>query len=63
MVFPEHIHTDSPVSFNLPCSQTEPVKIYRLFNQDGKLLALGKIQPEKNGLHPYLVVDSEKPEV
>jgi tRNA pseudouridine55 synthase len=63
MVFSEHIHTDSPISFDLPYSQTEPVKICRLFNRDGKLLALGKIQPEKNGLHPYLVIDSEKPEV
>jgi len=60
MVFSEHIHVLSRVSFNFPDTQTEPVQICRLFNQDGRLLALGKFQPEKNGLHPYLVIDSDE---
>lgn len=63
MVFSEHIHALSRVSFNFPDTQTEPVQICRLFNQDGRLLALGKFQPEKNGLHPYLVIDSDESEV
>ncbi|MGB3862000.1 MAG: tRNA pseudouridine(55) synthase TruB [Candidatus Aminicenantaceae bacterium] len=63
MVFSEHIHALSRVSFNFPDTQTEPVQICRLFNQDGRLLALGKLQPEKNGLHPYLVIDSDESEV
>ncbi|HUU51759.1 MAG TPA: tRNA pseudouridine(55) synthase TruB [Candidatus Heimdallarchaeota archaeon] len=63
MVFSEHIHALSRESFNFPDTQTEPVQICRLFNQDGRLLALGKFQPEKNGLHPYLVIDSDESEV
>jgi tRNA pseudouridine55 synthase len=60
MVFSEHLHTQSTMSFNFPNTQTEPVQICRMFNQGGKLLALGKFQPEKNGIHPYLVIDSDK---
>lgn len=63
MVFLEHIHTTSSPSFILPDSQAEQVKIFRMFNQEGKLLALGKTQPEKHGLHPFLVVDSEESKV
>jgi len=60
MIFSEHIHKSSTMSFNFPDTQTEPIQIYRLFNQDGRLLALGKYQPERNGLHPYLVIDSDE---
>jgi len=63
MIFPEHIHTQSNVSFNIPENQSEPVKICRLFNQKGRLLALGKLHPEKNGLHPFLVIDSDESKV
>jgi len=63
VVFPEHIHSQSSMSINFPSTQPESNKISRLFNQNGKLLALGKYQPEKNGYHPYLVIDSEDSEV
>lgn len=63
MVFSEHIHTLSPMPFNHVNAPMESFKICRLFNQDGRLLALGKLEPEKNGLHPYLVIDSDESEV
>jgi len=56
MVFPDNIlrviHQDS--------SQTTAPKekeiIFRLFNREGKLLALAKKEPDKNSLHPFLVI-------
>ncbi len=32
--------------------------INRLFSPDGKLIAFAKIDPEKGGLHPFLVIDT-----
>lgn len=32
--------------------------IFRLFSVDGKLLALGKKDSERKGIHPFLVIDS-----
>ena len=63
MVFEEHVHTLSPMSLVRKNGQTVPDKIFRLFDPDGKLLALGKHQVEKNGVHPYLVIDSKESEV
>ena len=39
---------------------SEKEKIFRMFNGDGKLLALAKKVPEKNGFHPFLVIDSDE---
>jgi hypothetical protein len=58
MVFSEHIHTQSKALFDIPDAQSAPDQMFRLFNEDGRLLALGKFHPEKNGLHPCLVIDS-----
>lgn len=63
MVFLEHIHKQSNVSLNFPIPQSESIQICRLFNQEGRLLALGKLHPEKSGLHPYLVIDSGESKV
>jgi tRNA pseudouridine55 synthase len=63
MVFEKHFHTLQPVPFDPLSGQTEPDKIFRLFGTDGKLLALGKLHLEKNGVHPYLVIDSKEREV
>jgi tRNA pseudouridine55 synthase len=63
MVFEEHFHTSSPVSFDRLNGQTEPDTIFRLFDPGGKLLALGRLHPEKNGVHPHLVIDSKESEV
>lgn len=63
MVFSEHIHALSRVSFDFSNTPTDPVQICRLFNQEGRLLALGKFLPEKNGVHPFLVIDSDESEV
>jgi len=37
---------------------SEKEKIFRMFNGDGKLVALAKKNTEKNGFHPFLVIDS-----
>jgi tRNA pseudouridine55 synthase len=63
MVFPEYIQTKSDVSLHSIDVQSKQDQIYRLFDQAGKLLALGKLQPEKNGIHPFLVIDSDESEV
>ncbi len=63
MVFEEHVHTLSTMSLVRKNGQTEPDKIFRLFDPGGKLLALGKHQVEKNGVHPYLVIDSKESEI
>lgn len=34
-------------------------KIFRLFSSDGQLIAFAKKISEKNGLHPFLVIDTE----
>ena len=39
---------------------SEKEEIFRMFNGDGKLLALAKKVPEKNGFHPFLVIDSDE---
>jgi len=41
-------------------NSSEKEKIFRMFNLDGKLLALAKKVPEKNSFHPFLVIDSEE---
>ncbi|MGD9345268.1 MAG: tRNA pseudouridine(55) synthase TruB [Candidatus Aminicenantes bacterium] len=63
VVFPEHIQTPPSISVEPPNTRIDHVKIYRLFSPDGRLLALGKPLPEKNGLHPYLVIDSSDSKV
>lgn len=63
MVFEEHFHRPSPVPFDSLNGQTEPATIFRLFDPGGKLLALGKLHLEKNGVHPHLVIDSKESEV
>ncbi len=63
MIFAKHIHALAPESFNFPKTQTKPPPICRLFNPEGRLLALGKWLPDKDGLHPYLVIDSNESEV
>jgi tRNA pseudouridine55 synthase len=62
MVFGEHLHTPPPLSFDPTNDQNEPRQICRLFDPDGKLLALGKFHPDKNGFHPYLVIDPHQSE-
>ena len=56
MVFEEHVQSLDTHLPGLKTDQTESVKIYRLFDSDGKLLALGKLSPGRNGLHPYVVI-------
>ena len=58
MVFEEHFQSHFPLSFDLKNDQRGPVTIYRLFDPDGTLLALGRLHPERNGVHPWVVIDS-----
>ncbi len=44
---------------SLPVS-LERENIFRMFSLEGKLLALAKKIPEKNCLHPFLVIDSKE---
>jgi tRNA pseudouridine55 synthase len=37
-------------------------QVFRLFSSDGRLMALAKKIPDKKGLHPFLVIDTEVPE-
>jgi len=55
MIFPENILRVIPQdSLQTPVSK-EKEAIFRLFSQEGKLLALAKKKPEQNSFHPFLV--------
>ncbi len=56
----EHFSALLPLSFDTKLDQIKSVEICRLFDPDGKLIALGKPDPEKKGLHPYLVIDADE---
>lgn len=59
MIFPKHIRTPFPVSFDLSDAQGESFKICKLFDPEGRLLALGKFKDKNDGIHPFLVIDSK----
>lgn len=59
MIFPENILKSLPLE---PSASELPGKkenIFRMFSLEGRLIALAKKVPEKNGLHPFLVFDSK----
>lgn len=60
MIFPDKIlkvyHHDSFLS-GIP---EEENMVFKLFNLEGKLLALARRIPDKNGLHPFLVFESKE---
>jgi tRNA pseudouridine55 synthase len=60
MIYDKHFHTIPQVLFDPKTDQTPSVKTFRLFDPEGKFLALGRRHPDKNGLHPYLVIDSNE---
>ena len=59
IILPEHILSmyEWPGAKEKPASLGE--KLYRLFSEDGRLLAIAKHDIKKKGLHPFLVIDSE----
>lgn len=58
MIFPENIKKIFPDN-NLAWSRAaEKETIFKMFNSKGKLLAFARKVPEKNCLHPFLVIDS-----
>ena len=58
MILPENILN----IYGLPASKgkidPDCEHLFRLFSPDGELLALAKTQPNKSGLHPFLVIDT-----
>jgi len=57
-VFPENVLKVLDQDNGLVAPSDEGDVTFRLFNVEGKLLALGKRAPEKGGIHPFLVIDS-----
>ncbi len=57
-IFPENILKilDQDDAYLSPSERTKAT--FRLFSVEGKLLALGKTDPERRGIHPFLVIDS-----
>lgn len=62
-VFSEHIHSFSQRNLDPPRARKDQDEIIRLFSQKGRFLALGRPRPERNGFHPFLVIDSEDSEM
>lgn len=56
-VFAENIRTVIPPDVLSSHIQTGD-QIFRLFSPDGKLIAFARKESEKNGLHPFLVIDT-----
>ncbi len=58
LIFPENVlKVINQESSQIPLLLEEKT-IFRLFSIDGQLLAFGRKDPEKNGIHPFLVIDS-----
>ena len=60
MVFPENILKVIPGKPFSSGHSGEKEQTFRMFSLDGKFLAIAKEVPEKNGYHPFLVIDSEE---
>lgn len=60
LVLLENILKMYPPEDNLSVSSDEKEEIFRLFSLEGKLLALARKTPERNGLHPFLVLHSKE---
>lgn len=58
LIFPDKILRVFPKEVYAPQGSEEREIIFKLFNLEGRLLALAKKLPEKNCLHPFLVIDS-----
>lgn len=60
LIFPEKILKIFQQESHFSDTSEEEEIIYKLFSIEGKLLALARKIPEKNCLHPFLVIDSIK---
>jgi len=62
IIQPSHVLN---IQINQTHSEQTPKKnenpINRLFSPDGKLIAFARINPEKGGLHPFLVIEANNP--
>jgi tRNA pseudouridine55 synthase len=63
LILAEHIRSTFPGESNCLNGGSDQAEITRMFSQDGKLVALGKAQPERVGIHPFLVIDSKESEM
>jgi len=57
MIFPENISKVIQQNSLQTSISNENKPIFRLFSLEGKLLALAKKEPDKEGLHPFLVIN------
>lgn len=57
-IFPENILKVMDQEIDQIPSRQQEKAIFRLFSVEGHFLALGRKDPEKNGIHPFLVIDS-----
>ncbi len=60
LIFAENIQKIILPSPSLSTDSSESAVIFRMFNPQGKLLALAKKMPEKNCYHPFLVIDTRQ---
>jgi tRNA pseudouridine55 synthase len=58
MIFAENIQRVIPPDTTSSHIETED-QIFRLFSPEGRLIALARKDSGKNGLHPFLVIDTE----
>ena len=58
-VTPEHILGLFDISGLKHSSKIQRAEKFRLFSSEGRLLAIARLDTEKNGLHPFLVIDSD----
>jgi tRNA pseudouridine55 synthase len=60
LILPEHILSVVESTASKESFQIFQEELFRLFSSEGKLLAFARQDRKKNGLHPFLVIDSEK---
>lgn len=59
IISPENIFKVIYGESSFPDLPDEKERVFRMFSAEGRFLALAKKVPEKNGFHPFLVVDSK----
>jgi len=57
-IIPEHILGLFDISALAHASGIQRKEKFRLFSSEGRLLAIARLEIKKNGLHPFLVIDS-----
>ncbi len=63
LILAEHICSAFPGERDCLNGGSDRADITRMFTQDGKLVALGRAQTDRVGIHPFLVIDSRESEM